>query len=351
MRRWWYRRILMIMVLFTTMMCTGFVVQDIQLKSEDQQVNSDASADNMLIPGGAPIGIYMETDGIYVLGVEKITGIDGQESTPAENVVQTGDYILKINGSTVEDKMQLVEQVSNLQEESVILCVRREEDIFDVKMKAVLDENEDYKLGIWVKDNVQGLGTLTYLTMDDGFGALGHGIHDSDTDDLLEIESGNVYETSIIGVEKSQYGEPGGLKGVIVYDDSKKIGTIEGNSDSGIKGTINQTEKLSLTNEPVEIAEKDEIEIGPATMLCTIDNKIIEYQIEICNTDRYCKSENKEILIEVTDNRLLSKTGGIVQGMSGSPILQNGKIIGAITHVLVNNPAKGYAIWIGNMLN
>lgn len=350
MKKWWYRRILIIVTVLSTVLGTGFAIQKIETEEQNQQVSSEATGVLKVIPGGVPIGIYLETDGIYVLGTDHIFCHDGVERAPAENIIHAGDYITGINGVEVTDKKTLIRCVKELQSDEAILSIRREEEKMEVKVHAVLDENEEYKLGIWVKDNIQGLGTLTFLTEDNSFGALGHGIHDSETDELLEISEGSVYETSIIGVKKGESGNPGGLKGVIVYNPYKKIGEIVENSESGIKGVISETERLPLTEEAMEVASKEEIEIGKATILCTIEDEVEEYEIRITNTNRYSKHENKAIMLEVTDEALIEKTGGIVQGLSGSPIIQNGKLVGAVTHVLVNDPTRGYGIFIEDML-
>ncbi|MBQ4558743.1 MAG: SpoIVB peptidase [Tyzzerella sp.] len=350
MRKWWYQRILVIILVLAMTMGTGFGVQQLEASEEKQIVSSKGSNAQYVIPGGMAIGIYMETDGVLVLSTDCIECIDGNEYEPAKNLVKAGDYIIGMNGEKIENKRQLVQAVNKLENSEVILEIRRDEECIKIKMQSVEVKNDQYKLGIWVKDSVQGLGTLTYLTMDGKFGALGHGIHDSETNELIEIEKGSVYNTNIIGIQKGQKGEPGGLEGVIIYRSSNKLGVISENTEDGIYGSINKIETLCGDIEPVEICKKEDIRLGKATILCCVNGMVEEYDIKIKNIDSYAKDANKGIIIEVTDKKLLELTGGIVQGMSGSPILQDGKIVGAITHVLVNDPTRGYGIFIEDMI-
>lgn len=350
MRKWWYRRILVMILLLASVMGTGFGLEQWQEELERQEVSTRSVESKMVIPGGMPIGIYMETDGVLVLATECIECIDGNEYEPAKNLVKAGDYIVGINGESIESKNELVRAVNKLESAQVVLNLRRMDEFIDIKMKSVEVGNQKYKLGIWVKDNIQGLGTLTYLTMNSEFGALGHGIHDSDSGELLQIEKGSVYETNIVGVQKGVKGEPGGLEGVIVYNRYNKIGTIETNTENGIYGRINNVDTIFDEQEAMKICDKEDIKLGAATIRCTVDGKLREYRIKIKNVDYYTADVNKGIIIEIVDKELLELTGGIVQGMSGSPIIQDGKIVGAVTHVLVNDPTRGYGIFIEDML-
>jgi stage IV sporulation protein B len=350
MKKWWYQRILVIILVLTMTMGTGFGVQQLEASEEKQIVSSRGSNAQYLIPGGMAIGIYMETDGVLVLSTECMECVDGNEYEPAKNLVKPGDYIVEMNGQDIDSKRELVQAVNKLESSEVILRLRRDEEYIDVKMQSVKVKNNQYKLGIWVKDSIQGLGTLTYLTMDGEFGALGHGIHDSETNELIEIEKGSVYNTNIVGIQKGEKGEPGGLEGVIIYRSSNKLGVIHDNTEDGIHGSIKEPETFCEDVNPVEICRKEEIQLGKASILCAVDGTVKEYEIKIKNIDSYAKDANKGIIIEVTDEKLLELTGGIVQGMSGSPILQDGKILGAVTHVLVNDPTRGYGIFIEDMI-
>lgn len=350
MRKWWYRRWIIVFIILGTVLGTGFSVEQIQAKEEESLVNQGKIERTMLIPGGMTIGIYMETNGVLVLDTDCITCIDGNEYEPAKNIVKAGDYIVGINGKEISSKSELIQAVSNLQASQVILKLRRDDEIIEVKMKSVEVEHDRYKLGIWVKDSIQGLGTVTYVEANGTFGALGHGIHDTDTEELVEISNGAVYETKIVGIQKGEKGEPGGLEGIIIYNRYNKKGTITQNTNNGIYGVLNNTNEIEQNIEPMEVCKKENIELGDATIRCMLDERIEEYDIKIKNVDSYTGDVNKGIIIEITDEQLLDKTGGIVQGMSGSPILQNGKIVGAVTHVLVNDPTRGYGIFIEDML-
>ena len=211
-------------------------------------------------------------------------------------------------------------------------------------------DTDKYMLGIWVRDNAQGLGTVTYLDVNSRFGALGHGIHDVDTNELLDISEGTLYVTSIKDIQKGEDGIPGGLEGIIVYNNYNILGTITDNTEAGIFGKIDRIDALFTDQTPVSTLAKEEIKEGPAVIRCAVEGKVKEYDIEITGVDIRTEEVNKGIVLEVTDEELLKVTGGIVQGMSGSPILQDGKLVGAVTHVFVNNPTIGYGIFIENML-
>lgn len=330
-------------------MGTGLSIAKIQSKYEKQQVSGENIANQFVVPGGEPVGIYMETDGVLVLGTDSILGIDGQKHTPAENIVKSGDYILEMNGIQIESKKQLLEEVAGIDSDKVILKLRRDTEQIEVKITPILTEKDGYKLGIWIKDNIQGLGTLTFITGENKFGALGHGIHDSDTEELLEIESGKVYKARVLNVKKGVKGLPGGMEGMIIYSKANLLGTISYNTDCGVFGEI---EDSSLINgkKVLPIASKKDAEIGKANIRCCVSGEVKEYDIEIIKIDKYSREANKGMMIKVTDEELLDLTGGIVQGMSGSPIIQDGKLVGAVTHVLVNDPTRGYGIFIENML-
>ena len=350
MRRWWYRRILVIILVLTMTMGTGFSVMQLEASEEKQIVSSKGNTTEYVVPGGMAIGIYMKTDGVLVLSTECIECVDGNEYEPAKNLVKSGDYIIGLNGEEIDSKRALVQAVNKLESSEVILKLRRNEECIDVKMNSIEVENDKYKLGIWVKDSIQGLGTVTYLTPDGEFGALGHGIHESETNELIDIEKGTVYSTNIVGIQKGVKGEPGGLEGVIIYRSSNKLGVIDKNTEDGIYGSVNDMETFCGNKKPVKICKKEEIKLEKASILCCVNGEVEEYEIKIKNIDSYAKDANKGIIIEITDEKLLALTGGIVQGMSGSPILQEGKIVGAVTHVLVNDPTRGYGIFIEDML-
>ena len=350
MRKYWYRRILIMITTFTVAISSGYYMNEYQQNKLQQEVNAETASGNMVIPGGMPIGIYLETEGVMVLGTEPITGEDGMEYEPGAHLVKAGDYIVALDDQEIRDKEELQEAVKHLDKKETILKVRRDDEYIDIKLKPVSCGQEGYKLGIWVKDNAQGLGTITFLNADSRFGALGHGIHDVDTNTLLEIDNGTVYETSIKDIKKGENGTPGGMEGIIVYNNYNVLGTITENTDCGIFGTIDRIESLFTDLKPMETASKEEIEVGPAVIRCAVEGEVKDYEIRITKIDKGTQEINKGIVIEVTDEKLLEITGGIVQGMSGSPIIQNGKLVGAVTHVFVQDATKGYGVFIENML-
>ena len=332
---------------------SGVVTEwDITAKKSSSETPTETAASatgtGAVIPGGMPVGIYMETDGILVLNTETIQGMDGRKYEPAQGIVQSGDYITAINQETVDGKRELLEAVEELRDP---LSLRRGEETMEVRLKSVETAPEQFRLGIWVRDNVQGLGTITYLTEENRFGALGHGIHDTDTNTLMNISDGILYRTRIQDIIKGISGNPGTMEGVIVYNRYNQLGIIEKNTETGIYGTLEKKDALFMNSETVETAAKEEIETGSAVIRSCIDNEVKEYEIEVLEVDLHSKEAKKGMVIQITDPELLEKTGGIIQGMSGSPILQNGKLIGAVTHVFVNDPMKGYGIFIENMIS
>ena len=300
---------------------------------------------------GSSIGIYMETEGILIVDSGEIQTAEGTLSKPAEHIVRAGDYIEKLNGEKLQNKQELIEKVASGDGSAMVLSVIREGQPLDLKISPVMAEDGSYKLGIWVRDNVQGIGTLTYVTQEHHFGALGHGISDTDTGDLLKLGKGELYHAEILDVLKGSRGSPGELRGVIRYRDEDIMGRIDKNTKIGIYGSIDQEDRDQLPLTPYEVGMKQEIQEGPATILCSVDGSINEYQAKIDHIDLGKTDTNKCFELSVTDERLLNTTGGIVQGMSGSPIIQNGRIIGAVTHVFIADSTCGYGIFIENMLD
>lgn len=302
-----------------------------------------------LIPVGKPIGIYMKTEGVMVIGTGEVRGIDGMSYEPAYNLVRSGDYIEQINGENVYNKRELVEKVNHAGTEAV-LTVRRNGEHIKVKVKCIKTSGSEQKMGVWVRDNTQGIGTVTYVDEDGRFGALGHGINDVDTGKLMELQNGRLYTTQILSVMKGSAGNPGALEGVIYYDNSAERGTITENTECGIFGQANQAFLKEAEGEALPICLKQEIKKGKAYIRCTVDGITDNFEVEIVQVRLNEGEINKGIILKVTDERLLQLTGGIVQGMSGSPIIQNGKVVGAVTHVFVQDASMGYGIFIENML-
>ncbi len=315
------------------------------------EVSTDTSGRDTVLLGGMPIGIYMETDGVMVLSTEQMKGMDGNEYEPAAHLVRTGDYITAVDHKEISGKSDLLEAVEGIDGDDVILTVRRDGEVLDIRISPVECSPDEYRLGIWVRDNVQGLGTVTFLTDKSRFGALGHGIHDTDTNVLMTISDGTVYRTSIQNIIKGADGSPGSMEGIIVYNRYNVLGSIDKNTEAGIYGTIERIDELFEEQIPIETAKKEEISVGPAAIRCYLDGELKEYDIQVTEVDTKSTEINKGLVIRVTDPELLEKTGGIIQGMSGSPIVQNGKLIGAVTHVFVQDSTMGYGIFIENMLN
>lgn len=302
-----------------------------------------------VLVSGSPVGIYMETKGVLVIDSGEITDREGIRRTPAEHIIQSGDYICEIDGKVLTGKRQLMQLVRENQGEPMELQVIRHQETIKLEMTPVETEDGSYKLGIWVRDNIQGIGTLTYVEPNGTFGALGHGISDTDTGERLEISDGDLYRADILSIRKGTAGTPGELRGVINYREENRIGTICGNSQYGICGQM-EPGKYTESMKKIPTGLKQEIQTGKAEIRCDIGDGIREYQCEILEIDSNARDTNKCFVLRITDDDLLSRTGGIVQGMSGSPVLQNGKLIGAITHVFVNDPTKGYGIFIENMM-
>lgn len=302
-----------------------------------------------VLVSGSPVGIYMETKGVLVIDSGEITDREGIRRTPAEHIIQSGDYICEIDGKVLTGKRQLMQLIRENQGEPMELQVIRHQETIKLEMTPVETEDGSYKLGIWVRDNIQGIGTLTYVEPNGTFGALGHGISDADTGERLEISDGDLYRADILSIRKGTAGTPGELRGVINYREENRIGTICGNSQYGIRGQM-EPGKYTESMKKIPTGLKQEIQTGKAEIRCDIGDGIREYQCEILEIDSNARDTNKCFVLRITDDDLLSRTGGIVQGMSGSPVLQNGKLIGAITHVFVNDPTKGYGIFIENMM-
>ena len=318
----------------------------IPLKEVDIKVIQDVK----LKPAGIPIGIYVRTSGVMVVAVGNFEGEDGQTHEPAKHILQAGDYILEMNDEEITGKKQLIENISHSEGQEIVFKIRRDGEEFLVSAKPKTNQSGEYKMGIWVRDNAQGVGTMTYIDENGGFGALGHGINDVDTSMLMELRSGTLYHTEIIGITRGRSGSPGELTGFIEYDDNNIMGSITENTVKGIFGVCSEETIAGNECEYMPIALKHEIEKGKAQIICSLGDEVKAYDVEILDIRLENDNINRGIILEITDPELLAVTGGIVQGMSGSPIVQNGRIVGAVTHVLVNDSTKGYGIFIENML-
>ena len=305
-----------------------------------------------LTPVGRPIGIYVRTQGVLVVDTGGFEGVNGDKYAPSEYKLQAGDYLTAMDGVAISDKKQVREYVENGNGAEIIFQVSRKDELIQVRIKPEADGNNVYKMGAWLRDSAQGIGTMTYIDSQNRFGALGHGINDMDTGELLKLGTGLLYHTEIVAVKRGERGNPGELTGVIEYKPDQVSGVIVDNTGQGIYGVANAEllNEYTAGREALPIALKQEVTTGPAQILCTIDGESKYYDVEITKLMPGKEAVNRQISIEVTDEGLLSTTGGIVQGMSGAPIVQNGRFVGAVTHVLVQDSTKGYGIFIEDML-
>ena len=301
---------------------------------------------------GIPVGIFIKTKGVMVVDVGSFRGMDGGLCRPAEDALKKGDYILKYNDIDIQSKKQFTEFVADNRGEMVTLLIERDGVVQEVDITPEPMQDGAYKMGIWIRDNAQGVGTLTIVDEDGNFGALGHGIADADTGLLMGLGHGSLYDTTIVGIRKSADGLPGELTGMIDYDDTNIIGEIVRNTEYGVFGQLDmeKVKELGIEIEYQEICLKQDIKLGKAQILSGTEGEAKLYDVNITAIHLEDDEYSKGLEIEVTDEDLIKLTGGIVQGMSGSPIIQNGKLVGAVTHVLVNDPTRGYGIFIENML-
>ena len=315
-----------------------------------KQIKVTPEVQRSIFVSGSTVGMYMETDGVLIIDTGEILSESGETKEPAKNIVKPGDYIVALNDEKISRKKDLIDDLKKLEGEEVILDVVRNGKTVPVSITPAKDKQGEYKLGIWVRDNTQGIGTLTFVDENGNYGALGHGISDVDTGELLEIQDGALYQAQILGIQKGAKGSPGELSGLIRYEPGKIIGSIETNSKKGIYGHFTGDGKSPISLKKMPVGYKQEVTEGEASILCCVEDEVKEYQAEITKIDMNHSDTNKSFVIRVADPKLLSVTGGIVQGMSGSPVLQNGKIIGAVTHVFVQDSTSGYGIFIENMM-
>ena len=312
-----------------------------------KSVDVDVLPRTTVIPVGNLAGVKLYTNGVLVVGMSEIQGDDNRMYKPYEETgIEEGDTIVAINDSTIHSTEDLIQCVNMSLGNELEIEYVRDNQTMQCSMTPVKTADEQYKLGLWVRDSAAGVGTVTfYEPSTKSFAALGHGIVDIDTEQLINISSGEFVTTKILNIQKGEKGKPGRIQGTI--DNQQNIGVISKNTRFGIYGVVDNVLALNLNNsKELEVALRDEIQTGKAKILCTLENgKTEEYEIEIEEIYKDNNYDNKSMKIKVTDNRLIEKTGGIIQGMSGSPIIQNNKFVGAITHVLVNNPQEGYAVF------
>ena len=302
-----------------------------------------------LVAGGKSVGIKMFTKGLICVGSQSVKGLNGENYNIAKALnIKESDMILSANNV----ELHTIEQFSKIVEDSkgapVVLGIESG-GIFETKTATPIKTSDGYKLGLWVRDSTAGIGTVTFLDKNNqDFAALGHPITDVDTGTLMPIDKGTISNAEISGVEKGSKGAPGELYGVFSSSD---CGVILKNTERGIYGKTISDCRLTYNNDTIPVASAQQVKTGKAQIYANVEgNKIEKYDIEILKLMRYAP-DSKNMIIKITDRRLLDRTGGIVQGMSGSPIIQNGKLVGAVTHVFINDSARGYGIFIENMLN
>lgn len=301
-----------------------------------------------VLPGGEPFGVELKTKGVLVVGTSPVDCPGEDRSPAAEAGVKAGDILVAINGKEIDSAAGVTKIVEDSEGTVLTLSLNRRGTAKELSLTPVRSESENaWKAGVWVRDHTAGIGTVTfYLPETRGFSGLGHGICDSDTGVLMPLSRGGVMEVRISGIRKGAKGAPGELRG---YFSSAKVGSLLGNTKSGVFGVLTKLPEYEK-EDLLPIADVGEIREGDVTIRCTLDDSGVHAYaakiVKLCGGD----GDGKNFVLEVTDPALLEKTGGIVQGMSGSPVIQNGKLVGAVTHVLLDDPTRGYGIFIENVL-
>ena len=317
-----------------------------------KKVDLNVVEDRHLVPGGEALGVKLNMKGVLVVGTSEIEGEDGKKYNPAlDSGIKVGDSITHIDSVKVKDAQNVIDILNSIKDKSVDIVLERNNKEIKTQLKPIKSKQDNsYRLGIWVRDKTAGIGTLTFHDEETNkFGALGHSITDTDTGKLMNSENGEIMKAKISSIEQGEKGNPGEIRGMF-FESKDVLGDIKSNTNFGVYGDINIKETKGK-RKAFPVALQNEVKIGKAYILSTIeDDKVEEFEVEVVKVEKQHSAETKSMVIEVTDENLLNKTGGIVRGMSGSPIIQNGKIIGAITHVFVNDPTKGYGIFIEWML-
>lgn len=342
---------------------TSYVMNDLQnadsIDCYTSLINSKALTtlrkekrkDIEVYPGGISIGVKINNKGALVVGYSDISTHEGLSESPGKVAgIELGDIIEEVNGENIETCSDLISKVKTCRNDEMTVKILRGNSELTKKISLIKEDNE-YKIGLWVRDSTAGIGTLTFYDKDSKtFGALGHPITDGDTNVSFNIKSGTLLRSSVLSIKKGERGNPGEIKGLFI-NENESIGNIEKNTNSGIYGDASVELINPNFNKAMTVAYRDEIKEGHAQIITTVeDGGAKAYDIEILKLLPQDEPGSKSMIIKIVDPVLLEKTGGIVQGMSGSPIIQNGKIIGAVTHVLINKPDVGYGIYIEWML-
>jgi len=313
-------------------------------KASVQVSSAQADMPRMLIPGGQAVGVALKTQGVLV-----ISRVSRQEmKTP----LRVGDVILSVQGREIASAQELSQRISETDSDSVELSVLRSGRAIRLRAAAAVSSADGRRrLGVWVRDSTAGVGTLSYIDPHtQAYGALGHAIVDGDTGDMLTVKDGAILKADVVGVIRGENGSAGELRGSFLKE-GRQIGTLQYNSAYGIYGTMHTPVEGLLYPQGLPVGERSQAHAGKAVIISTVDEQgPQEYEVEILRCFDQDKPSQKGMILRVTDEQLLKKTGGIVQGMSGSPILQDGKIIGALTHVYLSDPTQGYGMYIEWML-
>lgn len=309
-------------------------------------LSGTALAAEELVPVGQVVGIQMDIEGVLVAGLSDVETAEGPVNPAAEAGIRAGDVIVAVNDRAVASAREFLERMEQLHSGEMELTIKRDGKIQSMSVCPARETDGQLRLGLWLRDGIAGVGTVTYIDPETGaYGALGHGVNDPETGLLLPLDGGELCRARIVDVMPGAAGEPGELAGI--FEPADVVGTVEANTACGIFGTMNGA--FQCRGPALPVAEAGEVRSGPATILSCVDGQTVaEYDVEICPAG-IVAGDGRDLLVRVTDPELLAITGGIVQGMSGSPILQDGKLVGAVTHVLVNDPTKGYGVYIETM--
>ncbi|CEI84092.1 hypothetical protein J18TS1_40880 [Oceanobacillus oncorhynchi subsp. incaldanensis] len=321
---------------------------------EDNQGQHQRLEDVRVVPGGQSIGVQLETKGVLVVGHHQVKMSEGVKSPGEAAKINIGDTIVEINGQKINHMTDIKPIVdhSGKENKKMQIKLKRGDKYIETNLQPIFDKKENaYKIGLYIRDTAAGIGTMTFYEPETGkYGALGHVISDMDTKKPIDIKQGSIIHSSVTAIEKGDNGLPG-EKQASFQTQEKRIGNITKNTDYGIFGVLEKEVNHEKYDETFPVALSHEVKEGPAKILTVVDGeKIEEFDIEIISSVPQKSASTKGMVIQITDPRLLELTGGIVQGMSGSPIIQNDKVIGAVTHVFVNDPTSGYGVHIEWML-
>ena len=321
--------------------------------SAEAEEDGNATAEKFVVPGGQSVGVSLDLSGVYVDGLGDVETEGGASASPAKSAgIVSGDIITAINDDPVKTVDDFRKKLNTLEDtEEVKVTLKTSQGTEETKSVVPVRASEDgsMKIGVWVKDAASGVGTITYYDpQTKEFAAVGHSISNVNAGIASGEITGDIFKSEIVGVRRGESGTPGELIGV--YSENKlKIGAISQSNEFGIVGTVPNPENLNSMRQPIPIGGRDSVSLGEAIICSNVEGtKIQEFTIEIVEINQNSDC-GKDIVFKVTDESLIQKTGGIVRGMSGSPIIQNDKIIGSVTHVLVNEPTMGYGIFIENM--